>query len=130
VADKDTRYSYDVFYRVGDGYGEHIQVWADDEDTLLKGREGLVKALKAMGAGPLPRDMEFSQKNRPAETVQPVPGKNPNRLPQTGNAVTPVCPDDGAPMRQRFPDASKGQTWPWFWSCTNYPNCKGKRNQT
>ena len=129
----DSKYSYDVFYRIGDGYGEHIQVWADDIDTLLKGREELNKSLKALGAGPLPRDIAYASKSTPTEA--PL-GKNPNRLPDapSGNGsgnFAPVCPKCGqGPMRQRNPDPDKGQTWPSFWSCKNYPRCDGKRNMT
>ena len=128
----DSKYSYDVFYRIGEGFGEHIQVLADGVEELMKGREELGKALIALGAGPLPRDIAF---NKPAPAnVAPTTapsGHNPNRLPQNGNANSaPVCPECGAgPMIARRPDPEKGQTWNAFWGCREWRNtgCKGKR---
>jgi len=37
----------------------------------------------------------------------------------------PYCPECGAKMKLRKPKA--GQDWPPFWSCSQWPECSGKR---
>ena len=116
MADK-AAFSYDVFFRGVEGFGEHFQITAEDSSQLLEGRKSLVTALNIMEAKPLPRDLENQGRSfKPAGNTAPPPAVG----------TTPVCPTDGAPMRLRQP--REGQTWPAFWSCQNYPSCSGKRN--
>ena len=37
----------------------------------------------------------------------------------------PPCPECESPMTLRQPRPN--QYWPSFWSCTNWPDCDGKR---
>jgi ssDNA-binding Zn-finger/Zn-ribbon topoisomerase 1 len=39
----------------------------------------------------------------------------------------PYCPDCGSKMKLRRPN-HPGQRFDPFWGCTQYPDCKGKRN--
>ena len=37
----------------------------------------------------------------------------------------PYCPDCGGRMVLRMP--KRGQNWKAFWGCSQFPNCRGKR---
>ena len=122
MADK-ANFSYDLFFRGPEGFGEHFQITSETAEDLLKGRTPLINALAIMDAKPLPRDMENQGRSYPPRTQ----GSAPSSPPPTPGTV-PICPVDSAPMQLRQP--RDGQTWPAFWSCSNYRStgCKGKRN--
>ena len=127
MADKSAtgaNFSYDLFFRGPEGFGEHFQVVAETADDLLKGRTPLINALQIMDAKPLPRDMDNQGRSYPKGS-----GASAQSGPSPAPGTVPVCPLDGAPMQLRQP--KDGQTWPAFWSCSNYNRgacCKGKRN--
>jgi len=114
---KGAKYTWDIFYKGKEGFAEHIQVAFDTQEDLATARNSVNMWLGAIEAETLPRDKDNAKggwtSNKPA-------------TPQAQAGVTPVCPTDGAPMRLRSP--REGQSWPAFWSCTNYPRCSGKMN--
>jgi hypothetical protein len=133
VADK-ANFSYDLFFRGPEGFGEHFQITSESAEDLLKGRSPLINALAIMDAKPLPRDMENQGRSYPARGGPPRPAGagSPSQKPQPG--VTPVCPVDGGHMTMKTGVKGPNTQAPGdpyaFWGCDNYATtgCRGKVN--
>lgn len=87
-------YSYDVFFSGPEGFGEHIQIKSEDVSAFLKGRGGLLDALKTLGATPRWQDEKRPVRNGDMEkAAKEVFGDG-----VTQDLGTKNCPVDGTVM--------------------------------
>lgn len=117
--------SWDIFWCGPDGFGEHLQVVADDSQPIIRGRTQLIEWLKSIGAKPQPRDIPYPGKTSPKAPADPMYAAAQQVL---GAAVGKNCQIHNVAMR-RIPGGvsqKTGKPYNAFWVCDAVDGCRGE----
>lgn len=116
--------TYDVFFAGKEGFDEHIQITADDVESLLKERESVRAQLIAEGASTRSPAPKF---NKPAQGVAKPDPMTAAAAQVFGTQVSVECPNGCGEMKYVNGGISSrtNKPYPSFYACRQ---CGAKQN--